>query len=807
MKHLLTILFILTGTTIFQSLRAQNLEGTVPPTQAVDRAVLHGRVTDAQTNKPLSGASVYIPDSKSGVITDADGNYTLSNIPPGRHLVEVSFIGYATWSEYITIRETMQKDFALTPAILENKEVVVTGVTSATPVSRSPFPVTVVKRQELLHHVATNLVDAISQKPGVSQLSTGPAISKPVIRGLGYNRVVVINDGVRQEGQQWGDEHGLEIDEYSVRKIEILKGPASIMYGSDAMAGVVNIITNVPAAEGTIGGNIYSNYQTNNRLRGAGLSFHGNTKGFSWNAWASLKAAADYENKYDGRVYNSKFNERNFGGYAGYNGNWGYTHLIVSNFNQRAGIVEGDRDEEGRFIKPLPGGDEGLPLESDFNSTDPQIPFQHIQHLKVVSDNSFYIGEGRLGLNIGYQRNQRTEYGNADDPAEKELYFDLRTVSYQLQYHLKEKNNWQLSFGAGGMLQTNKNKGEEVLIPEYELFDIGAFAYVRKQWEATTLSGGVRFDSRSVDAGQLEEDNDIKFVALDKQFSNLSGSIGLTHRFTSNLSARINLARGFRAPNIPELSSNGTHEGTNRYEYGRHDLKSESSLQADLGVEFNSDHLSAGLSLFYNSIDNFIFYHKLASSNGGDSLVAVDGEFIPAFRFDQRKASMAGLEMVVDIHPHPLDWLHFENTFSLVSGRFKEALEGTRNMPLIPAARLVSELRGDFWEQGRRVRNLSVKLQAEHNFKQDKAFTGYDTETPTDSYTLFNAGISADIMGKKSPLFSLYVTVMNLGDVAWQNHLSRLKYTALNPVTNRAGVFNAGRNFSVRINVPLSFRL
>lgn len=806
MKHLLTLIFILTGIFIFSPLWAQQLDEAVP-TIVADRAILTGRVTDAHTSKPLSGASVYIPDIKAGVITDADGSYTLINIPPGRHLVEVSFVGYATWSEYISIRETMQKDFALAPSILENKEVVVTGATSATPVSRSPFPVTVVKKQEMLQNVATNLVDVISRKPGVSQLSTGPAISKPVIRGLGYNRVVVINDGVRQEGQQWGDEHGLEIDEYSVRKIEILKGPASIMYGSDAMAGVVNIVTNVPAAEGTIGGNIYSNYQTNNRLRGAGLSFHGNSKGFSWNAWASLKAAADYANKYDGRVYNSKFNERNVGGYAGYNGTWGYTHLIVSNFNQRAGIVEGDRDEEGRFIKPLPGGAAGLPLESDFNSTDPQVPFQHIKHFKAVSDNSFHIGGGRLGLNIGYQRNQRMEYGNADDPAEKELHFDLQTVSYQLQYHLKETNSWQLSFGGGGMFQTNKNKGEEVLIPEYDLFDIGVFTYARKQWEATTLSGGVRFDSRHVNTRQLEEDNDIKFVGLDKQFSNFSGSIGLTHQFARGLTGKINLARGFRAPNIPELSSNGTHEGTNRYEYGRHDLKSESSLQADLGVDFNSDHISAGFSLFYNNIDNFIFYHKLESGNGGDSLVAVDGELIPAFRFDQRKARLAGLELVVDIHPHPLDWLHVENTFSLVNGRFKEALEGTRNMPLIPAARLVSELRGDFLEQGRRVRNLSVKLQAEHNFQQDNAFTGYDTETPTDSYTLFNAGISADIMGKSATLFSLYFTVMNIGDVAWQSHLSRLKYTAINPVTNRAGVFNAGRNFSFKINVPLSFRL
>jgi iron complex outermembrane receptor protein len=194
-----------------------------------------------------------------------------------------------------------------------------------------------------------------------------------------------------------GDEHGIEIDEYSVNKIEILKGPASLMYGSDAMAGVINILTNVPAAEGTLKGNIIANYQSNNRFRGIGANLSANSKhGFNWNLYGSYKAASDYSNKYDGRVYNSKFNEANFGGYVGYNGNWGYSHLIIGSYNQKTGIIEGDRDDEGRFIKPLPGGGEALPASEDFNSVSPQIPWQQINHLKFVSDNSINIGTGRL---------------------------------------------------------------------------------------------------------------------------------------------------------------------------------------------------------------------------------------------------------------------------------------------------------------------------------------------------------------------------------------------------------------------------
>ena len=150
----------------------------------------------------------------------------------------------------VDIRGDVQKDFSLSPEVVENQGVTVTGVSGATQIKKTPTPITILRKENLLKEASTNLMDALSKIPGVSQVSTGPAISKPSIRGLGYNRVVVINDGVRQEGQQWGDEHGIEIDEYGVSKAEILKGPASIMYGSDALAGVVNFISVVAAATG-----------------------------------------------------------------------------------------------------------------------------------------------------------------------------------------------------------------------------------------------------------------------------------------------------------------------------------------------------------------------------------------------------------------------------------------------------------------------------------------------------------------------------------------------------------------------------
>ncbi|MEP6684400.1 MAG: TonB-dependent receptor, partial [Parafilimonas sp.] len=204
--------------------------------------LLEGKITDAKTGNTLPGATILIHDLNKGTIAKADGSYKINNIPAGKYLVEVSYVGYASNVQTININETAEQNFMLEQTAVEQEEVIVTGVTSATRIKQSPQPVSVIKREDFLNTPATNTIDALTKLvPGVNAVSTGPAISKPFIRGLGYNRVLTINDGVRQEGQQWGDEHGIEIDDYSVQRVEVLKGPASLMYGSDAIAGVINI--------------------------------------------------------------------------------------------------------------------------------------------------------------------------------------------------------------------------------------------------------------------------------------------------------------------------------------------------------------------------------------------------------------------------------------------------------------------------------------------------------------------------------------------------------------------------------------
>ena len=301
----------------------------------------------------------------------------------------------------------------LTETNVKLNEVVVTGLTGQQKLVTSASPISVVSPKQLESQPSTNIIDAISRQPGVSQITTGSGISKPVIRGMGYNRVVVVNDGIRQEGQQWGDEHGVEIDAASVHSVEILKGPASLMYGSDALAGVI-VFNSAPVLPmGEMGANVMSGYQSNNGLFDYSLNFAGNKQGFVWNTRYSGKMAHAYKNRYDGYVYGSAYREQSFTQMLGWNHNGGHTHLTLDYYHFTPGIVEGERDVET--------GNLAMPDGFNPKSYGRSLPFQQMHHYKAVFDNMWYVGEGNIKLLAAYQQNRRQEFEESRDECDSTL--------------------------------------------------------------------------------------------------------------------------------------------------------------------------------------------------------------------------------------------------------------------------------------------------------------------------------------------------------------------------------------------------
>lgn len=773
--------------------------------------VLSGKINNSTNGEPLSGAILSIADLKRSVVADQQGRYILNQVSPGHHVLEISYNGFATLVLHIEISNDVERNFSLQPIYRENQEVVVTGISTPTYIRKTSTPILVFKQADLQKSVASNIVDALSRVPGVSQLTTGPAISKPIIRGLGSNRVVVVNDGIRQEGQQWGDEHGLEIDESSVNRVEILKGPSSLLYGSDALAGVIHFQTAPPVEEGTIKGKLVNGYQTNGGLANTHLQLGGNNKGLHWSGYGSMKSAGDYSNRYDGKVLNSRFNEFNAGGQVGVNRKWGYSNISFSSFSQRLGVVEGERDDvTGQFLLFAGTPLERIATSSDFSGRQVWVPNQQVQHFKLVTENSIAIQQSRLKFSVGWQQNLRKEFGEPEDPTAAELFFDLGTLNYNLHWQLPEKNEWHTTIGVNGMKQRNQNRGEERLIPDYHLFDAGLFVLTQRMKEKLTWSGGLRIDTRLLQGVATDEEGQLKFSAFNRNFSNWSGSVGLSYEPVSSLVFKANLSRGFRAPSLPELASMGAHEGTNRYEIGNLDLTSETSWQADLGVQLESEHISLELSAFRNLINNFIFYRKLYAQAGGDSIIQQGGEQLTAFVFDQQTAHLQGFEVNIDVHPHPIHWLHIENSFSIVRGKFNQDIDpevdGSNQLPLLPAPRWNGEIRGDFDKGWGKLRQVYIKLVAQQTFAQDRFFSGFSTETRTPAYLLMDAGMGFSVVDRKNKVkATIHLAVTNLTDQAWQSHTSRLKYTSENLSSGRMGVFNQGRNFSVRLAVPFKW--
>ncbi len=736
---------------------------------------------------------------------------------------------------------------------LNLNEVVVSSPVGQIKRKQSATPVSVVTQRTLRQASSTNIVDAIARQPGLSQITTGSGISKPVIRGLGYNRIVCVADGVRQEGQQWGDEHGLEIDGAAVEQVEVMKGPASLIYGSDAMAGVVIFHPEAIAPEGNTLASIASEYQTNSGLFDYSLRLGGNRRGFVWNARYSEKMAHAYKNKYDGYVPGTQFHERAASGLLGINRQWGFSHLTLSYYHVNPSMAEGERDAvTGQLVY-----DEDQYPDNDLKTYHKALPYQQIHHYKAVLDNSFAVGDGLLKVVLGYQQNRRqefeehhhkscrkkspppplkgvlwtaqplplqgggglVEYGEGSHAG---LDFRLHSITYHTHYQYNGLEGWRLTGGMNGMWQQSQNKGEEYLIPAYRLFDIGAFVTASKELPHWTLSGGLRFDHRHLHSEALQEEENLRFAEFSRDFSAVSGSLGAVWHVNSRLNIRANAARGFRAPNLSELGSNGVHHGTIRYEIGQRDLRPEYSWQADLGADYSHRFFTVEAAFFLNRIENYIYAAGIAPEAAG--LKAEEAEGYRTFRYTQGDAVLKGFEVGIDVHP--IHQLHIGSTFSMVDARQLHQPKEKRYLPLTPAPRWTAEVKWEFVHNGdhhtsdsHHIRksqhhhhldhildNAFISIGLDHSFRQSHYYMADDTETATPAYTLLSATIGTDILlNKKRKLCEVYIIGENLLNTAYQSHLSRLKYADTNSVTGRRGIFNPGRNVTFKIVFPIRF--
>lgn len=717
------------------------------------QSTLSGTVTN-QDGTPIL-ATVYLPALENGAATDLDGNYSITQIPNGTYNVIYSSLGYATQS----VRLAFQDDQSIIhKVILLESAVEMEEVILSTPFhklqSDNVMKVERITTESLTTGGAINLSQGISNIAGVSTISTGTGIGKPVIRGLSSNRVLTYAQGVRLENQQFGDEHGLGISAAGVESVEVIKGPASLLYGSDALGGVLYINPELFADSGEFTADAATSYFSNTRGTMSTLGLKSSGEKFKFLLRAAYSSHADYQTGETMRVTNSRYNDYDIkSGLRFQNSIWKTT--LRYNYN-RSNI--------------------GIPEEigEQTTSRDLLLPFQEIDNHILSWANTIFLRNSSLDMKLGYTFNDRREF--EDSPNEAALRLKLNTFSYDLKYNLPDLGKFETIVGVQGMFQKNKNFGEEILIPNAEKVDFGIFATSHYHLEKVDLQGGLRLDTRSITTEVARDPMEFNFIpSLDRNFTSFNAALGAKVDITNNLLARLNLASGFRAPNLAELTSNGVHEGTNRYEIGNAELDSEQNIQTDLSLEFRNEHFEIFANGFYNTVNNYIFLTPTGE--------VLEDNFV--FNYVQNDAALYGGEFGFHIHPHPLDWLHLESSFETVVGELKNG----GDLSLIPANNLRSTLHFDL-KEGQLLKENSAFLTLQNTFDQNRVS---DFETTSQGYNLLSVGVKTLLDWDKISC-QIVFNVNNLTNETYVPHLSRLK------VDDIAGI---GRNYSVRLKIDL----
>ncbi|NCI45443.1 TonB-dependent receptor [Sediminibacterium sp. WSJ-3] len=793
-------------------------------------SVFTGLVKDRKTGRVLP-ASVSFTGTANHMAADSNGVFVMTGAA-GKHTIRISHTGYFDLTREIRLPGTA--DFLLSPTETELEQVVVTAVATATRIKRTPVSIAIVSQKEMNRNTSSNVIDAVLKTvPGISAITTGPNISKPLIRGLGYTRVLTLYDGLRQEGQQWGDEHGVEIDQYGVAKAEIVKGPASLMYGSDAIAGVVNLIPGLPAInDAKLHGDALIEYQSNNGLIGGTASLQYKRNGFMWSGRFSDKQAGNYRNAVDGRVYNTGFTERNFSALAGLEKPKSKNYIQFNLYNNLQEIPDGSRDSLTRLFtyqvqEPATDDIRSRPLvpASRLFTYSISSLHQHIQHTRLYHKSSWQVGNSELSTLIGFQQNRRREYNHPTATYQPGLDIQLNTYNYELKYAFPEWSGFRLTYGVNGMYQDNRNlDATDFPIPDYNLFDIGSYLVAKKDFKKWVITGGIRIDSRDIRWADFYTRNSgtgfiqqvrfpdtlnatHNFPSYRKNFSGASGSLGFVYNASGALTIKANIARGYRCPSIPEIGSDGLDPGARIYYIGNRNFSPEFNWQADLGLFLNYPDADINLELFNNAISNYIFLQKLFAPNG-QPLEMVPGNF--TYQYLQGSARIYGAEAGWIIHPRVWKWFHLQQNMAMINGintdksSLKLLGDDAKYLPLIPAFRTASRLRITLIDQQPRIEDCFLQTELETYATQNRFYAVDNTETATPGYALVNIGAGISFRNKKgNPFCSLSITANNLFDVAYQSHQNRLKYFEYyqQSPNNRSGIYNIGRNIAAKLIV------
>lgn len=717
---------------------------------------IKGNVKDEKTDEPLVGVNVLVVQSKIGTVTNVNGNFVIEDLDKGRYSIRFSYLGYSTVTKEIDVpsEDAEQIEIKLKETSIDLGEVVVTGNPFMVETKNLSQSTLSLSKLDLLIKGGGNIADALNFQPGISMRSNGVATTRPVIRGFSNNKVLILEDGLRMgDLSSASDDHAISDDGSEAEKIEVIEGPSSLLYGSNAIGGVINIITDaIPSSiqQGLNGELLLHGASVNNEYLGNAHINYGLDK-FSFHTKIFKRKADDYKISGGEKTSNSYFNS--YGSLIGisYFPSWGNIGVSYDIFNNKYGLPNPPTSDELVYIDM---NKKQFRLNTDIN---------HI--------NSFLTS---MNLKAGYLDYNHKEISEFDGKIGTE--FGMKTISADLSFiHKPILNNSTGIVGFYGLIQNYKVSGEEALTPNADYKSFAAYLFEKFNLEDFILSAGVRYELNLVQFPSAVL-TDSLFKAGNKNFNSLSVSFGVAYKLNDNISLFTNVANAFRSPTIEELSSFGIHEALASFDIGNKQLRKENSVGFDLGIKVEEQSFEMKLTGYYNKIFNLIFRKPLdifysdnidLTSNNKIGFNFLDDGF-RVFEYNQTDANVYGFES--KIRYEILNGF----TSTLISDFVRARNQNTNeNLPQIPPFRFSIELRyatAKYWL------GTSLNLAA----SQNKVAAN---EEPTSGYGIVGFYLGTKIlMGNNAHIINLKID--NLFDKAYKDHLSAIKDFTFMPGRN-----------------------
>ncbi len=628
------------------------------------------------------------------------------------------------------------------------------------PFRATPLNITALKIDSLNQFGNYNLTDLIAKVPGVSMLSTGVAIAKPVIRGLYGNRVLVLLSGLKFDNQQWQEEHGLGLSDMGLAKVELIKGPMSVLYGTEAIGGIINLVEEDKATvnktekdvairlnSNTLGGRLQGGYKTN--------------RGNKWYSFrASLENNADYGDGKNQRVLNSRFDGYNVKASYGFQQkNWISSNQYLSSFN-RFGFIFNDIYT---FVTPNARWSRRLNVNP-----------AHLVLLNILSsENKFFLkNNSKLNFNVGIQSNERLENEGGGAIS---LNMHLLTLQYLLKWETQLSERHRLIVSNLSAWENNMNFGARKIVPNANIQESNVSLYLETTLKKTlVLENGIGIGEKwlktTLTPSVNSAEKDIKPFTKLAPYYNLF--TGITYFPSPHFNIKANLATGVRVPNLAELSANGLHEGIFTYEIGNPGFKNEQNIAFNLVSSIVHRHFEASISPFYNYFYHYVYLAPTTEKWFG----------FPIFRYQQQNATQYGTEFSVAYKP--LSMLKIALDYAVMSSKTADG----NYTPYLPAQKITPTITSVFNLKNKQKINFFTNVEGVLAQKHVAI-----NEIATPKYALWNMGIST-IFEKKSKTYSLSLTGNNLLNTAYYDHLSRFK---------NFGLLNIGRNIVLDIKIKV----